>query len=519
MKSSLLHYQLLGTAFMREREGSQTRPYGGLVSDDMGLGKTVMAIANIVDGRADPKSKVKATLVVAPSSLVNQWMNEISTHADISKFGRVLQYRSGSRGISADPVADFSDSFVVITSYSEVVRSWPKKDPPPELCTGRAISEWWEQQRSTKIGVLHKVTWRRVVIDEAHLIKNHLSRTSEAVCQLKGKFRWALSGTPVQNKIEEFFAFFHFLQIPHTGTYELFRKNFCKKDSHLSLGRLQQVLSRFMLRRTHADELLGAPILKLPKLQSRTVTIEFNIIEKAIYRIVKERFVENIRAYVRTDSVEKKYQSIFVLLLRLRQLTAHCLLVQDTLTDLLNEADLQRLWTLTEEEINPENGRLIQGLTVALSTAPFGTPEGQQQFAANRPILSRFRKYLQDLKDGGDWRKIIDRTVCTYCHEPPTNPHITSCHHIYCLECLNAIGLDAAHNSDDRGSRCVECGVYFGGRVEACAREELTPDRGSPASVGSSTKKGAATKGEAMGTDWFTVTGPSKSLSAPWCPC
>ena len=248
MRSSLHHYQLLGAAFMRDLEQRNTKPFGGFVSDDMGLGKTVMAICNIIDGRPTPQNRAKATLVVAPSSLLTQWMTEIMKHAEPGILGRVLLYRSGSRLIVNDIDTELRTEGVVITSYHEVLRSFPKNDPPPQLCTDEAKSEWWANERKHNLGPLHRIEWRRVIIDEAQAIKNYQSRTSQAVCHLKSKYRWAISGTPIQNRLEEFYAFFRFLDLPHTGSYETFRLNFCKRDSELAIKRLRHYLDQFMLR-------------------------------------------------------------------------------------------------------------------------------------------------------------------------------------------------------------------------------------------------------------------------------
>ena len=256
--------------------------------------------------------------------------------------------------------------------------------------------------------------------------------------------------------------------------------------------------------------MFGRPILKLPDITSKTVAVEFNTIEKTIYKIVKERFVQKIRAFVRAGSVEKKYQSIFVLLLRLRQLTAHCLLVQNTLKDILEESDLQRLWTLTEDETDQENQQLIQGLKFTLGNATADTAQAPEDAPTGGRIAYRFRKYLQSLRDDGRWAEITDKTLCVACKDHPVNPHITSCNHIYCYECLNQLSWNAAMDKDKGGSRCIECGVHFD-RAEPCSREDLmSPEHGSPVSVRSGIRKGAAANADES-TDWFTIGGPSKS--------
>ncbi|QVM07699.1 hypothetical protein D8B26_002391 [Coccidioides posadasii str. Silveira] len=73
MKTSLFHYQLLGVAFMRDRENAPVAPFGGFLCDEMGFGKTIQAIANMVDGRPGPDDNAKTTLIVVPPHLVNHW--------------------------------------------------------------------------------------------------------------------------------------------------------------------------------------------------------------------------------------------------------------------------------------------------------------------------------------------------------------------------------------------------------------------------------------------------------------
>jgi hypothetical protein len=166
MATSLYHYQLLGAAFMRERENSTTRPYGGLQSDEMGLGKTVTCLANIIDGQAPPNSPNRTTLIVCPAGLCSQWLSEIRKHVLPNTFQETIVYRAGGRLESADPIKTLSNMDIIITSYSEVLRSYPHCDPPTHLVTRDARTKWWTVHFTANRGVLHKIFFRRIVLDE-----------------------------------------------------------------------------------------------------------------------------------------------------------------------------------------------------------------------------------------------------------------------------------------------------------------------------------------------------------------
>lgn len=225
------------------------------------IGKTIMTIAAILDGKSDKKARNKTTLIVATAALTTQWLQEIDKHAGTA-LGSVIVYRSGSRIMSNTPVAMLSSMDVVITSYQEVLRSMPKNEPPLELVTKEAKEQWWKNELRTKKGVLHQMTWHRIILDEAQAIKNRQSKTFDAVFELNAKYRWAVSGTPVQNSLDEFFPYFAFLRMPETGDYNLWKRNFCNKGSDKAQRRLAVILGKIMLRRTHASRLFGLPCIK-----------------------------------------------------------------------------------------------------------------------------------------------------------------------------------------------------------------------------------------------------------------
>lgn len=175
MKTSLKHYQVLGTAFMLKRENSDHLPKGGILADQMGLGKTIMTLACIINGKAKAKSKVRTTLIIASPALVNQWDNEIQAHCARRRegnrhgIGRVVQYRSGSRMKSNDTEAMLEEADIVLTTYYEVCKSYPKVVLPASLTTAQQKDSWWRAYYEEHRGILHRIKFHRVILDEAQV--------------------------------------------------------------------------------------------------------------------------------------------------------------------------------------------------------------------------------------------------------------------------------------------------------------------------------------------------------------
>jgi SNF2 family DNA or RNA helicase len=157
-----------------------------------------------------------------------------------------------------------SNSDIIITSYHEVMRSMLKNEPPLHLSSERGKAEWWEKQWQVEGDPFHRVQQHRIILGEGHIVKNHQSKTPEAVNLLSGKLRWIITGAPIDDGLEEYYAPFRFLRCQNTGSFELFKKNFCNKKSNKALQRLQMILPEVMMARKHGDTLFGNPILQLP---------------------------------------------------------------------------------------------------------------------------------------------------------------------------------------------------------------------------------------------------------------
>jgi SNF2 family DNA or RNA helicase len=422
----------------------------------------VKMIANILDGNAEENFSNRPTLIVCPSPLCIQWFKEIEKHVQPGAMGAVIIYRK-SKTCDSDPVAALSRYDVIITPYSEVTRSYPQFEQPKHLATEAAQREWWEKQYAEDLGILHKINFRRIVLDEAHVIKNHNSKVSLACRSLQGKYKWVLSGTPIQNSVDEFYPYFAFLGVAHTGSYATFKANYCRKGSNIGLQRLRVMLEKIMIRRTHEDEMFGRPLAKMPTITTETIALEFSAIERAIYNIVRHRFIAQIRLHIDEGTLSKSYRTILVYYLRLRQLVSHILLIQKTLKELLEAEDLEKLWRLCESEQQDRgdhDGTLAQLRTMlGARSPPPSAPLGEAHCAQNGLGL-RFRQVLQGLCERGEWSEINGRSMCHKCGEIPQSPHVTSCMHVYCKECISTIS-DEASQRHKVFAMCVCCDSPF----------------------------------------------------------
>ena len=149
------------------------------------------------------------------------------------------------------------------------------------------------------------------------------------------------------NALDEFYSYFRFLSVPHCTSFKLFRRNFV--DGEDGKDRLIAQLRPLMLRRTHNSTLLGSKLLNLPEPTQDTFPLPLEPLHYDIYRIVKERFVENINVIARKGELKSKYSNVLTLLLRLKQFIAHPLLIQDCIRELLEDSDFVKIQDKLEE--------------------------------------------------------------------------------------------------------------------------------------------------------------------------
>ncbi|KAL6231267.1 hypothetical protein BDW75DRAFT_49026 [Aspergillus navahoensis] len=371
LKVQLLPHQRQGVNWMCAKEIGSLKPKkeekgvlpkGGILADDMGLGKTVQAIALMLtnqkpkdgtrrrpapsdydqesqdsdeegaESRNLPKGLSKSTLVVAPLALIKQWESEIRTKVEPSHRLRVLVYHGNARAKATDRLDDYD---VVITTY------------------GTLTSEHNAVAKNDKKAGIFSVYWYRIILDEAHTIKNRNAKATQAAYALDAEYRWCLSGTPMQNNLDELQSLIRFLRIKPYNDLANWKDQITRPLANgrggLAIERLQVVLKAFMKRRTkdvlklnadlkpgeEADAEKKNPGFQIVKREVIKVPVDFMPGEKNFYERLEQRTDNSLEKMMGDSKID--YAGALTLLLRLRQCCNHPDLVK---SDLAKDKDI-----------------------------------------------------------------------------------------------------------------------------------------------------------------------------------
>ncbi|CCF32876.1 SNF2 super family protein [Colletotrichum higginsianum] len=343
LKVKLLPHQVEGVEWMRGRELGPVKrgkvPKGGILADDMGLGKTLQTISLILTNQKPAKGEKgfkkhfegieKTTLVVAPLALIRQWESEIKEKVAKTHGLNVCVHHGPQRTKRFKDLAAYD---VVVTTYQVLVSEWGHSS---------------EDENGVKAGCfgLH---WWRVVLDEAHTIKNRNAKSTKACYALRSEYRWCLSGTPMQNNLEELQSLIKFLRIKPYDDLKEWKEQIEKPlkngKGHVAIRRLHSLLRCFMKRRT--KDILkeegalnpgGKPTkegeksstgFKVTERKVVTVATTFSPAERRFYDRLETRADESIERMLKG---KVDYANALVLLLRLRQACNHPKLLEGKL--------------------------------------------------------------------------------------------------------------------------------------------------------------------------------------------
>lgn len=338
---TLKSFQLQGLDWMTRQE--KTNYKGGLLGDEMGMGKTIQAVSLIMSDypQKDP------TLVVVPPVALMQWSSEITEYTD-GKL-KVLVYHGQNTKVKAMTVKDIKKYDVVMISYNSL-----------ESLHRKETKGWSRGEDIIKEdSPIHAINFHRLILDEAHSIKSRTTGVAKACFALNGTYKWCLSGTPVQNRIGEFFSLLRFLEVRPFADYfckscpcailhwkldEDHRCSNCKHSGmeHVSvfnqellnpltqsddptvrseaMDKLHMITARIMLRRMKRDHVSS---MELPPKEVIVRSEFFGLIERDFSSSIMSNTGRQFDTYVSRNVVLNNYANIFGLIMQMRQVANH----------------------------------------------------------------------------------------------------------------------------------------------------------------------------------------------------
>ncbi|KAI8626036.1 DNA repair protein RAD5 [Xylariaceae sp. FL1651] len=430
---------------------------GGILADEMGLGKTIQMLSlihshksEVVTNQAEQPLKLanglpqllsrssgsngvvsapKTTLVIAPMSLLAQWQSEAENASKEGTLRSIVYYGNDKMDNLQSLCCKSNLSLapdVIITSY------------------GVVLSEF--TQIASRIGGreshkgLFSLDFFRIILDEAHTIKNRQSKTAKACYELSAEHRWVLTGTPIVNRLEDLFSLVRFLRVEPWNNFSFWRTfitvPFESKDFMRALDVVQTVLEPLVMRRTKDMKTPdGEPLVLLPPKSIEIVDVELSQEERAVYDYVFTKAKRTFSANIEKGTVMRAYTTIFAQILRLRQTCCHPILVRNQ--DLVAEEELAGAEADAAAGLSDDMD--LQSL-IEKFTATTGTEKDANAFGAH---------VLEQIRD----EAVNECPICS--EEPMIDQTVTGCWHSACKQCL----LDYMKHHTDRHEtpRCFNC--------------------------------------------------------------
>jgi superfamily II DNA or RNA helicase len=360
---------------------------GGCLADDMGLGKTIQLIAFLLSRRAGHPDDRRPTLVVCPTSVLGNWERELERFAPSLP---VCRHHGLDRARKLDALHALSPHTVVLTTYALLRRD-------------RAL--------------LGEIDWGVLALDEAQNIKNASSRQAEAARALSAAHRFAMTGTPVENRLAELWSVLEFSVPGLLGPLERFRRRFAVPIERYRDDRAAQDLRRlvgpFVLRRVKSDP---AILPDLPPKQEMAVVCTLTREQATLYQAALDEAMDRIET---SDGITRRGR-VLALLTALKQICnhpAHYLREPgplprrsgklDRLTEMLEEAVAAGDQMLVFTQFREMGDRLVSHLEATLDI-PVLYLHGGVPRAARDAMVRRFQEgpepapvFVLSLKAGG----------------------------------------------------------------------------------------------------------------------
>jgi hypothetical protein len=263
---------------------------GGCLADDMGLGKTVQTIAFLLARRQAHRRDRRPALIVCPMSVVGNWERELARFAPTLP---VVRHHGAGRARTLDELTAAPPHAIVVTTYGMLRRD-------------RAL--------------LGEMDWAVAVLDEAQNVKNPASQQAGAARALRASHRFALTGTPLENRLAELWSILEYCVPGILGPLEGFRRRFAvpieRYRDEAAAERLRRLVSPFLLRRLKSDPAIAAD---LPPKQEMPVVCTLTREQATLYQAA----VEDAMARIEGTEGVKRRGIVLALLTALKQICNH----------------------------------------------------------------------------------------------------------------------------------------------------------------------------------------------------
>jgi DNA repair protein RAD5 len=426
---------------------------GGILADEMGLGKTIEMLSLIHSHKAEiatssvSRSSVNdlprlrkdssaverapaTTLVVAPMSLLTQWQSEAEKASKTGSL-QTLVYYGTEKNANLQSLCCSANAAncpnLIITSYGVVLSEFNQV-----AAMGGS--------RGSHDG-LFSLEYFRIILDEAHVIKNRLSKTAKACYELKALHRWVLTGTPIVNRLEDLFSLVHFLKVEPWSNFSFWKTfitvPFESKDFLRALDVVQTVLEPLVLRRTKDMRTpSGEALIPLPPRTIQIAKIQLSKPEREVYEHIFMRAKRTFNANIEAGTLLKSYTTIFAQILRLRQSCCHPLLTRNK-TIVAEEEDAAAAADLA--------AGLADDMDLDVLIEQFTAEAEEEERDANAFGAHVLRQIQQEAE--------MECPICS--EEPMMQQGVTGCWHSACKGCL----LDYIEHQREKGEvpRCFNC--------------------------------------------------------------
>jgi hypothetical protein len=413
--------------------------YGGILADMMGLGKTLSILSLIVgslndsvdfaagdlwedpgeteDKRHEVKYNTKGTLLICPLSTMYNWEEQIRLHVQP---GTLNYYVHHGPGRTADP-KELLKYDLVVTTYSIVANEFDR--------TGRG-------SLASK-SPLHQVAWFRVALDEAHMIREQRTKQFKAVYDLTAQRRWAITGTPVQNKLDDLGALLRFIRLrpfdSRTGFTQYILAPFKAADPDI-LPKLRVLVDSITLRRLKDR-------ISLPKRVDRLERLEFSGEEQELYDWFAKDAVAKVKAVAPSDReklAQRAYVHILKTILRLRMISAH-----------------------GKELLRPEDLKMMEGSNSSTAIDISEDNENTKPLANVRQAYEAFVLMRDAMTNQcASCQKQIAPTIDSDDESKSSSVfgYILPCFDMFCLDCHGALTQTInLQNNEDNHMTCPVC--------------------------------------------------------------